>query len=1109
MQSGISDKTHRVLNIVLIGLLLILARVWYLSIVQHDVHVEKAKRPQRRSVIEKVERATIRDRFNIPLALNKIQYNAAVCYADIRQIPSIRSERTPEGKRVRVHARSNYIKELSRCLADLLQMDQQQIEDTIHGKASLFPHTPFVIKENLSEEEYYKLKALEMQWVGIRAEKEAERHYPLHKVGADVIGYVGAIGSQEYYRIADEIKGLQAYLNERESGEMPMLPKGFMNPLQVRDRLKALQEKAYAIDDFVGKVGVECSFDADLRGFAGKKTYEIDTKGNLLRELPGGRDPIPGQRVLLSISSELQEFAEQLLADNESLRETTLPDGSFDWSTPWIKGGAIVAMDPNSGEILALASYPRFDPNDFTPSRIRDPKNAKSAEISKWLEQEGYLGDLWSGRRPLERERYAVEHGGFYTEQQFLSLSRYLQVILPPQHPILTILHDKITLEEVLSLQQEIEQIVALADYAPLTTVLAALYPEHPSRSAPPQEELEKIWGCFAQNPEELLSTKKRIDPYLHPIPHNDDKLLLLDLCHLFLPKERFSHDLIAASGALPLFTYHPLTQTANRLRSELKRAFKEGFHAIDFQKWRETHFKEFLVGKRKMEKEEGKYARPYTEYLDQVEKEMFKAFWEEKEWEALLFFLTGSCHTLHSYASLLPTLQEESPPTQALRATILSLHVPLQLPFLKTMRSFEELTKPLQGKYRQLRRTHGVSLEKHLAAAFYPLEGYGYGRSQAFRQSTPQGSVFKLVIAYQGLSERLSHLKESLEELNPLTLIDDVKWHSKPGSGQQVLGTTLDGQPIRGFYKGGRLPKSSHSNIGKIDLIGAIEQSSNIYFSILSSEHVKDPFDLIEASKAFGFGKMGIELPGEISGILPDDIAHNKSGLYSFAIGQHSLIVTPLQTAVMLSTIANGGKVLKPTIVHLIAGQTQPYEDSTSLFGNGARSEDGLSLIGIDFPLFTAALTKFSQPYIWQHTPEIKRSLFFPDSVRAPLIEGMRRAVSGERGSARPSVIRTLQKNPEWKKHYLALKDRWIGKTGTAEILYKQSIDAESKAKIHNHIWFGGISFEERTPQKWDKPDLVVVVYLRLSKMGGKEAAPLAAAMIEKWHALQESTLK
>ena len=97
--------------------------------------------------------------------------------------------------------------------------------------------------------------------------------------------------------------------------------------------------------------------------------------------------------------------------------------------------------------------------------------------------------------------------------------------------------------------------------------------------------------------------------------------------------------------------------------------------------------------------------------------------------------------------------------------------------------------------------------MQRHLAAAFYPLAGYGYGRSQAFRQSTPQGSLFKLIVAYQTLLERCQELKEqrlSFSDLNPLTVVDNLQWHPKPGSLDQTLGYTLTGEPIKSLSKGG-----------------------------------------------------------------------------------------------------------------------------------------------------------------------------------------------------------------------------------------------------------------------------------------------------------------
>ena len=73
---------------------------------------------------------------------------------------------------------------------------------------------------------------------------------------------------------------------------------------------------------------------------------------------------------------------------------------------PWIKGGAIVALDPNTGEILALASYPRFDPNDFIPSGEDALRRNKQIDVCRWLENDRFIAALWDGKESLARERY-------------------------------------------------------------------------------------------------------------------------------------------------------------------------------------------------------------------------------------------------------------------------------------------------------------------------------------------------------------------------------------------------------------------------------------------------------------------------------------------------------------------------------------------------------------------------------------------------------------------------------------------------------------------------------------------------------------------------------
>jgi cell division protein FtsI/penicillin-binding protein 2 len=1122
---NIPQKANRVLNLILLAFMLILIRVWYLSFVQHDEHLQKARRPQRKTMIERVERATIRDRFNIPLAQNKIQYNAAVRYADLREIPSYIWKKDENGKKIREPVRSVYIQNLSQILAHELQMDPQAIEDIIYAKATLFPHTPFILKEHLSEKEYYRLRMLEKDWPGLEAQKTSRRIYPQGKIGCDIVGYMGAINQKEYFQIAQEIKLLQEYIQKREAGEIVFLPAGYNDPIEVRKRLKELQEKAYTINDFVGKSGIEAVYDETLRGYHGKKMFEIDPKGNILRELPGTKKGLSGHRVFLSISSELQEFAEQLLAHNETVRDVKDKEGNKVPGKPWIKGGAIVALDPKTGDVLALASCPRFDPNDFISTQDPLKKKKQQEAVTKWIENETYIGSIWDGKQPMERECFSLKESNWYEETFPLTWDEYLTTILPPDSHALAAMKKISNLYNAYYLQKNLEDLMLLTAQTDITAMLQAIYSggHHvPCKKRISEEQMHLIDSKLLEHREEIQKNLEFLHYFLSSVPYNDDKLLILDLCRIMVHTDLFDPSLISLVGPSSLSFFHLLSQSLKIMHDEIKEEMQKLHHCQDFKEWRQAHFKEFLKQKRKEEKTLKKYALPYSEYLEKVERTLFKEFWQVCKYLFLDAFIHGEVRiSVKDYPQLEPYLQKLialrtqnkflASHANRIKDALAPLSAIDSVKYLKTMRSFEELNRPLYGKYRYLRNTKGIQLEKHLAGAFYPLSGFSYVRSQAFRQSTPAGSVFKLVIAYEALKERYEYLLEhqlNLNQLNPLTIIDLIQWDSKPGSTRQTLGYTLDGQPIKRLYKGGILPRT-HPNIGKIDLIGAIEQSSNIYFSLLAAEHVADTSFLEEATRNMGYGaKTGINLGGEIGGSIPDDLAENKTGLYSFAIGQHALIVTPLQTAVMLSAIANEGKILKPKIVHLTAGKQSSDDPFSSIHDSSFAFQEQLSLIGVDFPLFTETLLARSKPAVHQPPTEIKKTLFLPSEIRTMLLEGMRRVINGPKGTARGNIIRYLIGNPKAAKDYYDLKHQLVGKTGTAEILYKQWVDAESKAIINNHIWFAGIAFSEDEDSKvdeWGDPELVVVVFLRFSQAGGKEAAPLAAQIVQKWREIQK----
>ncbi len=1050
----IGRKIGRVLALIGLALFMILLRVWYLSILRHDEYSEKARKPQRRTVVEHIGRASIRDRFNQPLAINKTQFNAAICYAHLRQIPNIRWETDAQGKRVRVPVRSKYIEKLAKKLGEELGVDPLVIEDTIHAKASLMPHMPFVVAENVHERQYYRLKLMEKDWPGMVAQRTSRRYYPKGKVACDVIGMMGAISAEEYLKLVEELAELEEYVSQREAGETPFLPKGFQSPLEVRERLADLRQKAYTMRDYVGKSGIEAAFDEELRGFSGKKLFEVDVKGNVIRQLPISLPPMPGKRVILTISSELQEYAESLLAQAEAARCEAR--GSL--AEPWIKGGAIVVMDARTGELMALASYPRFDPNDFLPANNLKTKQHQRSKVLEWLESEDRIGEIWDGHAPLEREMFRAKDG-YQTETLWLTWQAYLDATIPREG----------------SLRRFFAQVA----------------------------NLEQIFVCQ--------------DPFLKFRPsqgeEGEDKWLKIDLARLLARSEDFTPGLRAKIGQMSCQEYFSERQAFLRLRRKVEEEARELHSKTIFEQWRAKRFKSYLRIKRAEEKRERRYPKPYTDYLEQVKRVMFEEFWQNYQLPIIEALLSEADNKEE-----LPLLGELKRKVQLIKERDVDLarlsdrldHFSARekRALLKSFKGFRELKGPLFGKYARLRKDNEVQQQKHLASAFYPINGFGYGRSQAYRQSTPAGSIFKVAIAYQALLEQYENFKDlgsSTSYLNPLTLIDE----SPRGTGSSVvLGRTLEGQKITRLYKGGRMPRSSHPGIGQVGILGAIEQSSNIYFSLLAAEHIKDPASLTDVAAQLGYGeKSGVELPGEIPGKLPRDLAEDKTAIYAYAIGQHSLVVTPLQTAVMMAAIAGEGKVLKPSILQLKAGR-EIDPDVNELFSSVHYPySQELEQIGVHFPLFTASSMQQEHSAVSYSPIQVRRSIFFPKEIRNVLFEGLKNVVHGQRGSARPSAVRPACFTPQVYRTYTEIAPEMIGKTGTAEILYKHTIDKGTKASLRNHTWFGAVNFAKNDYGQvdWDKPQLVVLVYLRFGDWG-REVAPLGALMIKKW---QEVCLK
>ncbi len=308
----------RVLGAVAFAVLV--ARLWSLQIARWDSFEQRATGNRTEAVRLRANRGVIYDRMGRPLAVNKAAY-------DIKLLPEPLSD----------SQRRELLIALSEVLAptgdELLRLQRVIGEGrTLEGA---------MLAENISLEQVARLQERWPPPAGIQVIERASRYYPCANLAAHVLGYVGPISEREHDRLSDRFLQPQA-----ASAEL-------WGALPSAARAAAMPEPVYFMDSIIGKSGVEraCEFDDDiglvLQGRAGRRLIEVDARRNFSRAL-AERPPRPGASVYLTIDAELQKVLERSLEAAVAKSRT---------------GGAAVVLDARSGEVLALASKPSFDPN--------------------------------------------------------------------------------------------------------------------------------------------------------------------------------------------------------------------------------------------------------------------------------------------------------------------------------------------------------------------------------------------------------------------------------------------------------------------------------------------------------------------------------------------------------------------------------------------------------------------------------------------------------------------------------------------------------------------------------------------------------------------------
>jgi penicillin-binding protein 2 len=151
-------------------------------------------------------------------------------------------------------------------------------------------------------------------------------------------------------------KGLETYLRDYEQGTLAAQILGYVGEISA-EQLATKADEGYGPGDRIGQTGIESAYDTYLRGVRGEGQVLVDALGRITSEREFSQLPEPGDNVRLTVDVDLQRAAEDALAYG-----IRLAHDQNEWAA---NGGALVAMDVDTGEILALASNPTFDPEIY------------------------------------------------------------------------------------------------------------------------------------------------------------------------------------------------------------------------------------------------------------------------------------------------------------------------------------------------------------------------------------------------------------------------------------------------------------------------------------------------------------------------------------------------------------------------------------------------------------------------------------------------------------------------------------------------------------------------------------------------------------------------
>ncbi len=290
---------------VLLAFILVLARLVFLQVVRHDDLAEQAE-SNRTAILPVVpNRGLILDRNGVVLATNYAAYTLEITPSKAGNVDKT-------------------IEALSE-IVDIHPRDKRRFK-RLREESRSFDSLP--IRTRLTDEEVARFVAQRYRFPGVDVKARLFRSYPLGDVASHAIGYIGRINQKEKERIEE---------SENQAN--------------------------YRGTEYIGKLGVEQSFEPQLHGITGVDQMETSAGGRAVRRL-NSFPATPGHTIALTLDIKLQRMVEDLFGNRR---------------------GALVAIDPRNGEVLALVSKPTFDPNLFVEGIDQENWTALNESIDRPL----------------------------------------------------------------------------------------------------------------------------------------------------------------------------------------------------------------------------------------------------------------------------------------------------------------------------------------------------------------------------------------------------------------------------------------------------------------------------------------------------------------------------------------------------------------------------------------------------------------------------------------------------------------------------------------------------------------------------------------------------